>query len=82
MGPYRFFDGSGPKFFCRVNGLRESFILYFHSETVRTSLLLGYFAHIVGRERDWIIAKDFDKAKLYSEVTFSSTVVVVFAQGP
>ena len=21
MGPYRFFDGSGPKFFCRVNGL-------------------------------------------------------------
>ena len=21
MGPYRFFDGSGPKFFCRVNGV-------------------------------------------------------------
>lgn len=24
MSPYRFFDGSGPKFFCRVNGLAVS----------------------------------------------------------
>ena len=24
MGPYRFFEGSGPKFLCRVNGLFKS----------------------------------------------------------
>ena len=32
--------------------------LNFNSETARTNLFLGYFTHIVGRERDWIIAKD------------------------
>ena len=31
---------------------RESFILYFNSETARTNSFLGYFAHIVGREGD------------------------------
>ena len=31
---------------------RESFILCFHSETARINLFLGYFAHIVGRDRD------------------------------
>ena len=30
----------------------------FQSETARTNLFLGYFAHIVRRERDGIIAKD------------------------
>lgn len=36
----------------------ESFILSFQSETPRTDLFLGYFAHIEGRERDGTIAKD------------------------
>ena len=27
MSPYRFFDGSGPKFFCRVNGLSDKLIM-------------------------------------------------------
>ena len=34
----------------------ESLILYFYSETTRTNLFLGYFVHIVRRERDGLRA--------------------------
>ena len=43
---------------------REWFILYFQSETARTNLFLGYFAHIAWREQDGIIAKDFYWSKV------------------
>ena len=34
----------------------ECIIFYFYSETTRTNLFLGYFAHIVRRERDGLRA--------------------------
>ena len=45
---------------------------------------LGYFGHIVGRERDWIIVKDinYDREELHWKVTFSSTVAVVHLKVP
>ena len=53
---------------------KESFILYFYSEIARINLFLGYFVHIVPRERDGIIAKDllYARANFYFEVKFSS----------
>ena len=56
---------------------RETFILYFQSETARTNLFLGYFAHIVRREQDGIIAKDLYKSKVlfWGDVFVDVTVV-------
>ena len=51
----------------------ESIILYFHSETASINLILGYFAHILRRERDGPPQETYNSAKLCLEVTFSLT---------
>ena len=32
MGPYHFFDGSGPNFFCSVNGLLKIVMILLYKE--------------------------------------------------
>ena len=50
-------------------------ILYCYSKTARTNLFLGYFAHIVRRERDGLISKNLR----YCKVIILGDVVVDLA---
>ena len=61
---------------------RESFNPYFHSETARTNLFLGHFAHNVRRERDGIIAKDLYWIKIILRGDLFVVVAVVHFKVP
>ena len=67
MSPYRFFDGSGPKFFCRVNGLliTASWYSQAHSASFNTLEVLKYLQSLV---RTWKLLTFFPESLRKKEI--------------